>query len=581
MRIAELLCRQFILLPVITISVGFSTAALAEEGIVDPTARKQLNSRYQQQEKRRRDLLKNQQQHDSTVRLQPEFADNPLPYDAELEQPCFVVQHIELTGRQVEKFEFALQNLLDKQLLPLSRCLGVKGINSVISQLQNQIIKAGYVTTRVLAEPQDMSTGVLVLNIIPGIVNRIKLRDNSSANRMLVTAVPVREGQLLNLRDIEQAVENLRRIPTATAEVDIVPSQGKDAMPGYSDLQIHHRQSKPFRLTLGVDDSGYDATGRYQGTATLSLDNPLQLSDLLYLSLSKDLGDAENDGGTDGHSLHYSLPLGYWLLSVTSSEHEYWQNVAGLNQSYRYSGKSRRHEAGLSRIVYRDSRSKLQLGFNAYKTISRNFIEDTEIDVQHRRMSGWVADLNYQGFIRNATIGLGLAYQRGTGAFDALPAPESAFDEGTSRPKIITTRLNFNYPFKLATRQFNFNSYWEAQWNKTTLVPQDRISIGGRYTVRGFDGEMTLLSERGWFSRNTLSMRLGDTQQQLYTGVDFGHVSGESADLLLGQSLAGWVVGIKGHWKGLFYDLFAGTPLDKPKGFEVGRSMGFSLTYQY
>ncbi|HET8807800.1 MAG TPA: ShlB/FhaC/HecB family hemolysin secretion/activation protein, partial [Methylophaga sp.] len=311
MSTAQLLCRQFFMLPVITISLGLTTAVLAEEGLGAAAARDQLNSRYQQQEKRRRDLLQKQQQQDSTVRLQPELAETPLTDDDALEQPCFVVERIELTGKQAEKFEFALQNLLNQQPSPIGRCLGVKGVNSIIRQLQNRIIKAGYVTTRVLIEPQDISTGALVLSVIPGIVNRIKLTNNSSSNRMLVTSVPIKQGELLNIRDIEQAVENLRRIPTATVEVDIVPSEGKNIIPGYSDLLIHHRQSKPFRLTLGVDDSGYDATGRYQGTATLSLDNPLNLSDLLYLSFSRDLGDAENDGGTDGHALHYSLPLGY------------------------------------------------------------------------------------------------------------------------------------------------------------------------------------------------------------------------------------------------------------------------------
>ena len=275
------------------------------------------------------------------------------------------------------------------------------------------------------------------------------------------------------------------------------------------------------------------------------------------------------------------MPLGYWQLSANTSENEYWQTVAGLNQSYEYSGKSRRQEIGLSRVVFRDSRSKLKLGLKGYKTSSRNFIEDTEIEVQHRRMSGWIASLNYQLFVKQAALDFGLAYQRGTGAFDSMPAPEAAFDEGTSRPKIITANLNFNYPFKLAEQAFNFNSYWEAQWNKTTLVPQDRLSIGGRYTVRGFDGTMTLLAERGWFSQNTLSMRLGQTQHQIYSGIDVGHVSGQSADLLLGQTLSGWVVGIKGHWKGLVYDLFAGIPLEKPDGFEAGRHLGFSLTYQY
>lgn len=581
MLVARSLRLQFIMLLTITLSMGFSTEVNAINALADGPVRERLDSRYQQQEKRKQELLQNQQKNDNTVRLQPEVAETPLTDNSELEQPCFTVQRIELAGEGSDKFAFALQKLLHQKPSLIGACLGVEGINRAINQLQNQIIRAGYVTTRVLIEPQDLRSGVLVLRIIPGIVNKINISHNGLASRALGASVTIKEGELLNIRDIEQAVENLRRIPTATAEVDIVPSKGDEGTPGYSDLRIHQSQSKPFRLTLGFDDSGYDATGRYQGRATLSFDNPLNLSDLFYLSLNRELGSAENGGGTDGHALHYSLPLGYWLLSLNSSQHEYWQNVAGLNQAYKYSGKSRRHEAGLSRVVYRDSLSKLQFGLNLYKTASRNFIEDTEIDVQHRRMSGWIVDLNYQRFIRQATIDFGLAYQRGTGAFDALPAPEAVFDEGTSRPKIITARLNLNYPFKLATQHFNFGSYWEAQWNKTTLVPQDRFSIGGRYTVRGFDGEMTLLAERGWFSRNTLSMRLGQTQQQIYTGIDFGHVSGESADFLLGQSLAGWVVGIKGHWKGLFYDLFAGTSLDKPKGFEAGRTIGFSLTYQY
>lgn len=574
MRISKTLLTQCIVLLGIVFALMLSEVCLA-----DLPSTTQLDSRYQLQEKRRLDLLQKQQELDGTVMLQPDVNQTEFPDAAE--QPCFVVDEIRLTGVKAEKFSFSIEHVLRQEPAVLGSCLGVNGINTVSNRIQNQVIKAGYVTTRVLVEPQDMRSGILVLTVIPGTVNDVKLSDDESSPRILASSVPVKEGDLLNLRDIEQAVENMRRVPTVAAKVDIVPAAGNKAMPGQSDLLIHHLQTKPFRLTLSVDDSGYDATGRYLGAATFSLDNPLGLSDLLYASFNTELGHAENDGGTDGYSLHYSVPFGYWLFSATTSEHEYWQNVAGLNQSYEYRGKSRRHEVGVSRVVYRDSSSKLKLGLQAYKTSSRNFIEDTEIEIQQRRMSGWVAQLNYQLFIENAAFDFGLALQRGTGAFDALPAPEEAFDEGTSRPKIITANLNFNYPFELASQVFNFSSYWEAQWNKTPLVPQDRFSIGGRYTVRGFDGENTLLAERGWFSRNTVTMRLGETQHQVYAGLDFGHVSGPSADLLLGQSLAGWVIGIKGQRSGLFYDLFAGAPLDKPDGFEAGRTLGFNLAYQY
>lgn len=544
-----------------------------------PLANEEFDSKYQQQEKRRLELLQQQQQQDSRVMLHP-APDVSAPF-IEDEEPCFVINEFVLVGEQAGKFNFALKAVLEQYTGLIGRCLGVNGVNAVIKLVQNQIIKAGYVTTRVLIQPQDMTSGRLQLRVIPGVVSNIQFSDSTMLTRLGRDALPLENGTLLNIRDIEQAVETMRRVPTVSADVDIVPSDDEKALPGYSDLVIHHSQRKPIRLTLGVNDSGYDATGRYQGVATLSFDNPLGLSDLFYASVHTDLGDAENDGGTEGYSFHYSVPLGYWHLSANTSESEYRQNVAGLNQTYEYRGKSRRTEAGLSRVVYRDSRSRLKLGMKAYKTSSRNFIEDTEIEVQHRRMSGWIASLNYQLFIRQAALDIGLAYQRGTGAFDAMPAPEAAFGEGTSRPKIITANLNLNYPFEVEGQGFNFNSYWEAQWNKTTLVPQDRLSIAGRYTVRGFDGGMTLLAERGWFSQNTVSMRLGQTQHQLYSGIDIGHVSGPSADLLLGQTLAGWVVGIKGHWNGLFYDLFAGIPLEKPEGFESGRHLGFSLTYQY
>lgn len=36
--------------------------------------------------------------------------------------------------------------------------------------------------------------------------------------------MPAREGELLDLRDIEQGLENLQRVPTVQAEMAIVPA---------------------------------------------------------------------------------------------------------------------------------------------------------------------------------------------------------------------------------------------------------------------------------------------------------------------------------------------------------------------
>lgn len=63
----------------------------------------------------------------------------------------------------------------------------------------------------------------------------------------LRTALPARPGDILNLRDIEQALENFKRVPTAEADIEIVPGE----QPGESDLLIKWRQARP--VPVGED----------------------------------------------------------------------------------------------------------------------------------------------------------------------------------------------------------------------------------------------------------------------------------------------------------------------------------------
>ena len=487
-----------------------------------------------------------------------------------------------LTGELAEHFQFALKSATQGDDPAIERCLGTQGINILLTRIQNAIITQGYVTTRVLVAPQDLKSGNLNLTVIPGRIHTIRFSPDSSPRGRYQNALPLRKGDLLNLRDIEQGLENIKRVPTAEVDIKIEPATGNNIQPGESDLVISYQEATPFRVTLSVDDSGSKFTGKTQGNITLSLDNPLTLNDLFYASFGHDLGGGQNtEHGTRSYIFHYSLPFAYWLLGLTTNSYNYHQTVVGLNQNYIYSGESRGSEIKLSRLVYRDASRKTTVSIRGYVKSSNNFIDDTEIEVQRRRMAGWEAGLAHREFIERSTLDLNLAYRQGTGAMDAMAAPEEAFNEGTARPQIITTQVALNVPFSLAGQALRYNGSWRAQWNQTPLIPQDRFSIGGRYTVRGFDGENTLSAERGWLLRNDLGMSLGNSGQEFYLGLDYGHVSGRSADLLLGTHLAGGVLGLRGAYKGLQYDLFVGTPLSKPSGFEEGRTVGFNVVYQY
>ena len=65
------------------------------------------------------------------------------------------------------------------------------------------------------------------------------------------------------------------------------------------------------------------------------------------------------------------------------------------------------------------------------------------------------------------------------------------------------------------------------------------ISTGGRYTVRDFDGEATLMRANGWYLRNEFATKFPKQQAELYLGLDVGAVYGYGADLYNGHVLAG------------------------------------------
>lgn len=503
------------------------------------------------------------------------------------EAPCFVIKQIKLEGDAAQQFEWALDAVnFTNDGAPdpaVGQCLGGQGLSIALKRVQNVIVKKGFITTRVLAAPQDLNTGVLTLTLIAGRLRAVRFSEDSSAHINLWNAVPAQTGELLNLRDIEQSLENLKRSPTSEADFQITPSQGPDAQAGDSDLIISYKQKLPLRLNLAADDSGAKATGRYQGAVTISCDNCLGLSDLFYLTYNTGLngGDPKQRGNWGG-TLHYSIPFGYWQIGLTTSRSNYRQAVAGLNQTYVYAGESSNSELKLSHIVQRDAARKTTVSISGWQRTSKNFIDDTEVQAQRRRMAGLAFGLGYRQFIGEATLESNLHYRQGTGALNSLPAPEEVFSEGTSRPKIFTADATLTAPFKVADQKLRYIAAWRIQSNQTPLVPQDRFAIGGRYTVRGFDGENLLSAERGWLLRNDLGLFLGDSGQELYLGVDYGQVGGPSSDLLVGKHLAGAVLGLRGAVKNISYDIFFGAPISKADAFQTStRVAGFSLNWGF
>ena len=572
----------------LAVLAAFSFQAALADTIEENESRRQEMRRRQQEQQLQREV---------DVRLDDTRQSTLTPSAAEsAESPCFPIHTVTLTGDAAGRFQFALKKALKETGFQSGQCLGAQGVNRIMVAAQNAVIGHGYTTTRILAAPQDLNSGTLELTVLPGKVRSVRTdtshNDQTRAARIAAfqNEIPLKGGDILNLRRIEQGLENLKRVPTAEADIQIVPADAPDE----SDIVVAWRQRLlPYRLSLGVDDSGSKTTGKYQGSLTFSADNPFGLSDLFYLSYGRHLGhtDAHTDsegkktaGGTQSYAFHYSVPAGNWLWSWNHNYYRYHQAVAGINEVYDYNGKSRGSDIGFTRLLYRDARRKSHIGFKLWQKENQSFIDDAEVEVQRRKTAGWQLSLKHKEYIGRSTLDIGLAYKRGTGMADAIAAPEEVFDEGTSRMKVITADISYNHPFQIGRQHFVYDTALHAQWNKTPLTPLDKIAIGGRYTVRGFDGESSLSAERGWYWRNEAAWSFKPAHQ-FYLALDGGHVSGDSAQYLLGQTLIGAAAGLRGQFKAggsLNYDLFAGKPIKKPKGFQTASTVfGFNLNYSF
>ncbi|WP_284445982.1 ShlB/FhaC/HecB family hemolysin secretion/activation protein [Rosenbergiella epipactidis] len=490
------------------------------------------------------------------------------------ETPCFTIKQVTLAGLQALPSWLGLQRVANTAI---GKCLGAQGINLLMRRLQNRLMDHGYVTTRVLAPAQDLTQRHLHLTIVPGKLSQLTTTAQSHQGISLSSAFPTQAGGLLDLRALEQGLENLQRLPTVQSSMEIVPTD----RPGESDIVVNWQQSRKWRLGLSLDDSGTRSTGRYQGGTTLYLDNPLSFSDSLYLYAGRSLLPGCGKG-THNVTGQYSLPYGYWLASLTASYSDYSQTIAGTHADYRYRGQSQQLVFQLGRVIHRGSHHKTRLTGELALRESKNFIDDTAIDAQRRKTTSWKATLQHQQFIDRAILNLGVSYQQGTRWFGALPASEEAFGEAIALSRIVQLTADFTLPFIIATQPFRYQLLYQQQLTSTKLTPSEQFSIGSRWTVRGFDGERSLSADRGRLIRNEWSWALPISAQQLYLGVDYGTLRGNSTHQQLGRSLIGTVLGVRGQVLSTGYDTFIGIPVAAPQGFMKDRfTLGFTVNWQY
>ncbi|MFC5742467.1 ShlB/FhaC/HecB family hemolysin secretion/activation protein [Dyella tabacisoli] len=537
------------------------------------------SSEQEQRERAQREAQQREQLRTAPdVRLQPAQATDYRQTSLPQETPCFELISLKLDhpgspgGSHGDAFGF-VQSYLDRYA---GQCVGQQGLELIAHRASDLILAHGYVTTRLVTPEQNLAQGQLRLLLIPGTVGAVRFAPGS-VNANWLNALPLRPGDLLNLRDIEQGLEQMKRVPSQDVKIDIAPG----TEPGSSDLVLAVTRSRPWRVTLNQDDSGARSTGREQGGVNLAWDQPLGLNDLFVAGATHSVGRYHGIRGTTGANFNYSLPWDNWTFSASTNGYGYRQPVTGAQQTFSFTGRSRTTSVSATRLMQRDANSKTSLQLIVSGRQAHSYVNGVEIENQRRQTRSAELALIHRRYLGNAQLDLRLAHRRNVPWFDG-DWRASAHGGPGFRVGITTFDASLSLPFQAIGQRWLWTSELRAQATSGQVYAEDYLTVAGRYTVRGFDGETSIGGRHGYYWRNTVSWPIGDSGIALYGGVDTGRAGGAPTPGLSSHSLTGSVLGVRGSRWGLSWDLFAGWAWHAPEGFKTRRpAAGMQWIYMF
>ena len=458
----------------------------------------------------------------------------------------------------------------------------VSDITNIRNAFQRKLLDKGYITSQVYIPEQNLNAGTLQFMVMPGRVEEIRYSD-SSVHGPWRTAFPVRPGDILNIRDVEQGLEQMKRVSSQSVTMKLLPGTAV----GTSIIELSIKQEKPVHGSISIDNSGLESTGVYQGSFTASLDQAFRANDTLTMSLSGDVSGAGSIKGTRAASLNYVIPHGKDTFSVSFSKSRYHQTIQSNPYDFTYSGKSTTMKAKWNHVLSRTQREKRAFDISISTRHNHRFINDMELPVQALRTTSMELGVSNRTYIGNATLYSRLGFQWGIGALGAQPEHKASVAMGgpTSRYHMWLVDVDYRKPFVMGHRPASFTSSFHGQWVQggKRVYSVDTINIGNRYSIYGFDGEYTLMGDSGWYIRNEVSSVIPRLNTEVYWGLDVGAVYGKSTEALVGKTIAGTALGVRGNYaSGLLFDAFVSTPLYKPQGYHTKKFYsGFTIGYRF
>ncbi|MBD2341697.1 ShlB/FhaC/HecB family hemolysin secretion/activation protein [Calothrix sp. FACHB-156] len=384
------------------------------------------------------------------------------------------IKKIDILGSTI----FTTEQLQDKVEEFINKEVTFEELLAIRTAITKLYTDKGYTTSGAFLPPQDLTDGVVKIQVVEGAIEKIAIKGLSHLKTSYIRdRIGLATHPPINLRRIEEALQLLQINPLISS---VQANLSAGTAPGLSVLTLNLKEAPVFTYAIQVDNNESASVGEIKGTALVAHQNLLGIGDRFSAEYSA-------TAGIDRYSVRYEVPLnphdGTLSVRFEKSHNEIVEArfvELGINSD------AETFSIGLRQPLIRNLTSEFALGFAVDLRQSRTFIyKDTpfsfSLGTENGKSRVTVLRFNQDWVERstNQVLAARSQFSLGLDAFDA-----TVNDSGTDG-RFFSWTGQFQWIRALAEDTILITRIG-MQLSPDSLLPLEQFSIGGVDTVRGF-----------------------------------------------------------------------------------------------
>ncbi|MCL1972339.1 MAG: BamA/TamA family outer membrane protein [Endomicrobia bacterium] len=339
--------------------------------------------------------------------------------------------------------------------------VSINDIYNIVNTINNEYMLRGYISSQAFLSEQDITGGILFINLVEGIVDKVTVTGNKTTSINYIRRW-VKFDRIDNLNALETNRQVMKFNASNDAKARVVLSPGK--VFGTSDVDLVIDEPNRYSLNVFGDNAGQRETGLYRGGVFGSIRSLTGYRDIF------NLGGVFSEG-SKAFFTSYEIPEPLFGARVGAGfDYSNTQIIAGPLHTLEIEGDYYSANIYIQKPVYVREVTVSNVTFNAVTKNGASYIsgyltQNTKTDVLSLS-----ADNSYMtsfGYVYNS-----LSYSQGLKIIEG----ETNFE-----------KIHYYGEFYAAFfGNFGFNLKIRGQAAFDTVPSSEQFSIGGANTVRGY-----------------------------------------------------------------------------------------------